>query len=267
MCFRSNFLLGHPVFAWAARRDVITAAGFYDRSIIGGGDRIMLNAFTGHYFGVSRKMPPAMAEDVRAFGRKLTPLVGPMNVSYTPGVVLHIWHGNRADRDYTHRYQILQTNKYDPVRDVSVNEDGVLVWSTSKPRMHKQVTEYFSNRKEGAKSDKPEGDDVWTTQRKSLSRPVRSFLGYHCGRPDYRASCKLAFRLWGDTLRAVQLQVLNKRLREQQAAAQAAIDASREAAERRSRSKLKAMRERKTMRQSLALAEDGHTPTKSNRVR
>jgi hypothetical protein len=267
MCFRSNFLLGHPGFAWAARRDVITAAGFYDRSIIGGGDRIMLNAFTGHYFGVSRKMPPAMAEDVRAFGRKLTPLVGPMNVSYTPGVVLHIWHGNRADRDYTHRYQILQTNKYDPVRDVSVNEDGVLVWSTSKPRMHKQVTEYFSNRKEGAKSDKPEGDDVWTTQRKSLSRPVRSFLGYHCGRPDYRASCKLAFRLWGDTLRAVQLQVLNKRLREQQAAAQAAIDASREAAERRSRSKLKAMRERKTMRQSLALAEDGHTPTKSNRVR
>lgn len=46
MCFRSNFLLGHPGFAWAARREVITAAGFYDRSIIGGGDRIMLNGFT-----------------------------------------------------------------------------------------------------------------------------------------------------------------------------------------------------------------------------
>lgn len=69
-------------------------------------------------------MPPAMAEDVRAFGRKLTPLVGPSNVSYTPGVVLHIWHGNRADRDYTHRYQILLLNKYDPVRDVRVSEDG-----------------------------------------------------------------------------------------------------------------------------------------------
>ena len=252
MCFRSNFLLGHPGFAWAARREVITAAGFYDRSIIGGGDRIMLNGFTGHYSGVSRKMPPAMAEDVRAFGRKLTPLVGPSNVSYTPGVVVHIWHGNRADRDYTHRYQILLNNRYDPVRDVRVNEDGVLAWSSEKPKLHRQVTEYFNNRKEGGKTNKSaggadskEGDDVWTAQRKSLSRPVRSFLGYHCGRSDYRASCKLAFRLWGDALRATQLQLLNVRLRKQQEAAQAAMAASREAASKRSRSKRKSARERK----------------------
>eukprot|EP00965_Chrysotila_dentata_P074798 2471468-Pleurochrysis_carterae.AAC.1 len=35
--------------------------------------------------GISRKMPPAMAQSVRAFGRKLSPLVGPANVSYTQG--------------------------------------------------------------------------------------------------------------------------------------------------------------------------------------
>ena len=255
MCFRSNFLLGHPGFAWAARREVITASGFYDRSIIGGGDRIMLNGFTGHYVGVSRKMPLAMAEDVRAFGRKLTPLVGPTNVSYTPGVVLHIWHGNRADRDYTHRYQILLVNKYDPVHDVRVNEDGVLAWSSEKPKLHRMVNEYFNNRKEGPKANKSAGahgeeggDDVWSAQRKSLSRPVRSFLGYHCGRPDYRASCKVAFRLWGDSLRATQLQVLNKRLREQQAQAQAALAASAAQVQKRTRGKLKAKRERRQRR-------------------
>ena len=117
--------------------------------------------------------------------------------------------------------------------------------------MHRQVTEYFNNRKEGPKpnrtdgaAEKGEGDDVWTAQRKSLSRPVRSFLGYHCGRPDYRPSCKVAFRLWGDTLRATQLQLLNKRLREQQAAAQAAMAASREATQKRTRGKRKAMREK-----------------------
>ena len=261
MCFRSNFLLGHPGFAWAARREVMEVAGFYDRSIIGGGDRIMLNAFTGHYVGVSKKMPPAMAEDVRAFGRKFTPLVGPSNVSYTPGIVLHIWHGNRADRDYTHRYQILLLNRYDPVNDVRVNKEGVLAWSTDKPRLHRQVTEYFNNRKEGPKPNKSatgsqpakaEGDDVWTAQRKSLSRPVRSFLGYHCGRPDYRASCKVAFRLWGDTLRATQLQILNKKLREQQEAAKVAMAASREATQKRTRGKRKAMRERKAAAKALA---------------
>ena len=124
-----------------------------------------------------------------------------------------------------------------------------------------QVTEYFNNRKEGPKPNKSaagaqpakaEGDDVWTAQRKSLSRPVRSFLGYHCGRPDYRASCKVAFRLWGDTLRATQLQILNKKLREQQEAAKAAMAASREATQKRTRGKRKAMRERKAAAKALA---------------
>ena len=91
---------------------------------------------------------------------------------------------------------------------------------------------------------------MWSVQRKSLSRPVKSFLGYHCNRPDYRASCKLAFQLWGDTLRATQLQILNKKLREQQAAAQAAMAASREAAQKRSRSKRNKMREKKQRRKA-----------------
>ena len=101
--YRANFILGHPGFAWAARREVITASGFYDRSVIGGGDRIMVNAFTGRYGGVSRKMPMAMAVSIKRFGSRLTPFVGPANVSYTQGVVLHIWHGDRANRDYRHR--------------------------------------------------------------------------------------------------------------------------------------------------------------------
>ena len=54
-----------------------------------------------------------------------------------------------------------------------------------------------------------------------------------------------AVRLWGDTLRATQLQLLNKRLREQQAEAQAAMAASREATQKRTRGKRKAMRERR----------------------
>ena len=44
----------------SARREVM-ASGFYDRSIIGGGDRIMLGAFTGHYGGVRKKFSRRMA--------------------------------------------------------------------------------------------------------------------------------------------------------------------------------------------------------------
>ena len=137
----------------------------------------MLNGFTGHGAGYFRKVPPAMVEDVRAFGKRLLPLVGPANVSYTPGVVLHIWHGDRANRDYTHRYEILKGNAYDPVRDVRVNEQGVLEWATDKPKLHREVTEYFNNRKEGPKEArnksiaKPE-EDMWASadrQRKGLA--------------------------------------------------------------------------------------------------
>ena len=176
--------------------------------------------------------------------------------------MLHIWHGNRADRDYTHRYQILLLNHYDPVHDVRVNEAGILEWSSDKVKLRRQVNEYFNKRKEGPKPNhtgvREDEDDAWSAQRKSLSRPVRSFLGYHCSRPDYRASCKVAFRLWGDVLRATQLQVLNKQLREQKAAAEAAAAASREAAQKRTRGKRKQMREKKLRRE--AAHEQAHEP-------
>ena len=112
------------------------------------------------------------------------------------------------------------------------------------------MTEYFSNRKEGPKPNKTagvheEGADEWTSSRKSLSRPVRSFLAYHCGKSEFRPSCKIAFQLWGDALRATQLQLMNKRLRAEQAAAQAEAKASREAAQRRARGKRKAMKDKK----------------------
>ena len=47
-------------------------------------------------------------------------------MSYTRGVVLHIWHGDRANRDYKNRYNIMTANKYNPGVDVRINEAGVL---------------------------------------------------------------------------------------------------------------------------------------------
>jgi len=244
MCFRSNFVMGHPGFAWAARRDIISATGFYDRSIIGGGDRIMLNAFTGHFGGISKKMPPAMAMAVRAWAHPLSAIVGASNISYTPGVVLHIWHGDRANRDYTHRYQILLSNSYNPAEDVRVNGAGVLEWNSEKPRLHQQVTEYFNNRKEGPRPNssheglKAVEEEEWTAAKRTASRAVRSYTGYHCHRPDYRPACKIAFKMWGEALRVTQLQQHQKALRKYQAEQAAQLHAARER-ERSKRTKKK----------------------------
>ena len=106
---------------------------------------------------------------------------------------------------------------------MGINEAGVLEWATDKPKLHREVTEYFNNRKEGPKAtNRSHEDDVWTAQRKDLSRPVRSFLGYHCNREEYRPFCKKAFALWGEALRVTQLQLRQKELRALQKAAPAA---------------------------------------------
>ena len=65
----------------------------------------------------------------------------PLPVSYTTHInlLLTTHYLLQADRDYTHRYEILLKNRYDPVNDVRVNADGVLEWFSEKPRLHKQA--------------------------------------------------------------------------------------------------------------------------------
>ena len=63
--------------------------------------------------------------------------------------------------------------------------------------LHREVSEYFDNRKEGPKEARnsskakgEEGDDMWAMAdkaRKGLTRAMKSFMGYHCARADYRA--------------------------------------------------------------------------------
>ena len=62
--------------------------------------------------------------------------------------------------------------RYDPVHDVRVNEDGIIEWDSEKPRLHRQLTEYFNNRKEGPKpnnTDDHDGD-AWAAQVRPRSR-------------------------------------------------------------------------------------------------
>ena len=63
---------------------------------------------------------------------------------------------------------------------------------------------------------------AWSASCRKPPAPVRSFLGYHCNREEYRPFCKKAFALWGEALRVTQLQLRQKELRALQKAAPAA---------------------------------------------
>ncbi len=144
---------GHPGFAWVARRTVLVDHGLYDRSILGGADLVITSAMylpacapiagrwmnhfcsAGHIADVAR-WTDAFYSDVRS------------SVSYVPGAVYHLWHGDRGNRQYDTRYSILKDDDFDPAVDIGLDESGCWQWTSEKPRMHRRVTEYFSARRE-----------------------------------------------------------------------------------------------------------------------
>lgn len=142
----------HPGFAWAARRDLLETHGFYDKFVLGGGDFVMMLAM---YSGaaalanpsVSSSLSPKQLEDMTSWMNSFYETVAG-NVGYVDGTVFHLWHGNLSDRKYVERYGILRDFGFDPTTDIDLDGHECWRWSSEKPELHRQVTAYFSGRKE-----------------------------------------------------------------------------------------------------------------------
>jgi len=155
----ANYLLsGHTGFGWAARRSLLTAHGLYDRDIVGGADVPIAHALLGNedfWAGNNfycRHLTPAALADIARWSRRLYQEVAG-SVSYTPGRVLHLWHGDMASRNYIARLQILLDNAYDPTQDVRLDANGCWQWATDKPTLHAQVRAYFTARGNAAREE------------------------------------------------------------------------------------------------------------------
>jgi len=145
---------GHCGLAWAARRDLLERHGFYDRRIDGGGDLSMSHAMYenidtwkhSHWEGDS--LSQALLDDIvrwgRAFGSDVQGKVG-----YVPGSVLHLWHGNWADRQYGARARWLAQYGFDPATDIAEDEAGCWRWASEKPELHRRYEALFAAGAEG----------------------------------------------------------------------------------------------------------------------
>lgn len=144
---------GHPGFAWAARRTLLEEHGLYDRHILGNGDFVIAHAMYGdetvwkHNGLEARKVSPRLLEDIVAWsGRFFTSVDS--RVSYTPGRVLHLWHGARADRGYDRALSVLSDCDFDPNEDLKLDEGSCWMWGTEKPELHRWAAENFAARRE-----------------------------------------------------------------------------------------------------------------------
>jgi hypothetical protein len=116
----------HPGFAWAFRREALEAVGgFIDVAILGSADRHMATGLIGRILdsvpdGVHQSYRDALLEWQTRADRYIR-----RNVGYMDGLLLHYWHGRKADRAYKTRWQILVERSFDWRSDLKRNVQGL----------------------------------------------------------------------------------------------------------------------------------------------
>ena len=134
-----------PGGAWAARRDVFP---LYDKHIVGSGDAMAVEGWTGALGRCLRRMNEPMRADFLAWcevaERKVCGDIGVM-----PGDAMHLYHGSRKNRQYVDRWTPVIEAGYDPQRHVTVDESGLLAWTDEAPaELVEWVAGYFASRRE-----------------------------------------------------------------------------------------------------------------------
>lgn len=129
---------GHTGFAWAARRELFESYGLYDTCLSGGSDHLMAHAFAGGMIHspcvramIGEQTP--YAKHFWNWAARARDLVGG-RIGFVPGTVLHLWHGDLANRSYSKLDGQLQAFGFDPDRHLRTGEGGLLEWSADAPQ-------------------------------------------------------------------------------------------------------------------------------------
>jgi len=150
-CKNSSYGVGmnmwHPGYAWACtRRAYDRMGGLYAESILGSGDHNMSFAFVGQSEkSLNCNVSQGYKDSIAQFQQRAVNL----RLGYVPGVIRHYFHGQKKNRKYNERWQILLDNQFDPLAHITKNKDGLLVPTPDcPPQLLKSIMEYFLERNE-----------------------------------------------------------------------------------------------------------------------
>jgi hypothetical protein len=145
----SNFYK-HPGFAWAARRESLDAVGgLIDFTVVGGGDMFMAYCLTGALS--QRTMPASLGPiGIKWLERWQTNSLEYIkkNVGYLDGLLLHYWHGKKADRKYNDRGQILVDAEFNPETDLKKDVQGLYQLNPKNIKLRDGIRKYSRQRNE-----------------------------------------------------------------------------------------------------------------------
>jgi len=144
---------GRPGLCWAANVDALNSVGgLIDFAVLGAGDFYMGHSLIGSLKAISseyKKLSPYW-EKLYDWQEKCTRWIK-RDVGFVPGTLLHDNHGDKINRKYGTRGQILYKNGYDPNKDIKYDSSGLLqleTWEDRQIKMLDQIREYFSERNE-----------------------------------------------------------------------------------------------------------------------
>lgn len=150
-----NFHLhGHTGIAWAARVELLKKHGLYDGCISGSADHVMAHAMCGNFKSpcIERILGASKIKNklFRYFLKWAYPFYQDVQgkVQCVPGEVLHLWHGDIENRQYTKRHEELRKLGFDPYSDLRLSENGTWEWDTSRTELHQWAKKYFEMRLE-----------------------------------------------------------------------------------------------------------------------
>lgn len=139
----------HPGYAWAARREAIdNLGGLIDWAILGSADYHMATALVGQ---VEKSIPTYTSDRYR---KKLhvwqdrAERFIQRDIGYTPGTIVHYWHGKKRDRQYADRWKIIRDNGYDPDLDLKRDYQGLFQLTDRSQKLRDQLRSYFRARNE-----------------------------------------------------------------------------------------------------------------------
>jgi glycosyltransferase involved in cell wall biosynthesis len=142
----------HPGYAWAAKRRTIDKIGLLDRAVLGSGDHHMALCLIGQGARSIHKMvSPAYRQMVLDWQHQAEFAIQ-RNLGYVPGAITHYWHGEKKNRKYNERWEILTKNNFDPYKDLTKDSYGLYKLNMSHGirsiRLRDQLRQYFRSRNE-----------------------------------------------------------------------------------------------------------------------
>jgi hypothetical protein len=138
----------HPGYAWAARKDALqTTGGLLEVAILGAGDHHMACSLIGDG---AYSLPQNISDDYKNHILNWEKRAARLhkNVGYVKNMLVHYWHGKKADRKYTERWSVLKDNKYEPTNDIYKDFQGLLTFHEGHEKLRDGIMNYFNQRNE-----------------------------------------------------------------------------------------------------------------------